>query len=137
MTISKNCNDALDRRSLFDETESTAALNLIDITFQKSDGTGDCTSTTCTITLSGKDYILRPELNIGETGKNHTQLRSVDDNAFGIFYVHTKDYYPNYTYRLFCTYVGINPDVSADRCRKVARSMGSTCSDSADSCYFN
>jgi prepilin-type N-terminal cleavage/methylation domain-containing protein len=140
MTIGKNVNDALDRRSLFDSQEDTTALDLLDITFQKSDGTGDCTGGICRIKVSGKDYSIQPYLNYSDThGRNFTILFSYTNPVFAAFEikVNALSYY-SYNYRLWCYDTGtISMEVSLDkdRCEKIANNFGATCAGPSGSRY--
>ncbi len=55
ITIAKNVNDALDRRSLFDSSTDSHALEKLDISFKDYLG-ADCTGGSCDIKVSGKKY---------------------------------------------------------------------------------
>ncbi|MBT3392434.1 MAG: type II secretion system protein [Elusimicrobiaceae bacterium] len=131
MTIGKNVNDALDRRSLFDSQDDITALNLIDISFKKYDGT-DCTGGYCSIKVSGKDYSLHPRLNDGGIGKNRTVFYSNTNMSFGAYVVSVDAYDPSYNHELFCYQLGsyINPTI--DRCIKLGKSMGASCGTSGN-----
>ncbi len=132
MTIGKNVNDALDRRSLFDDTSDTTALDLLDISFKKYDGT-DCTDGTCRITVSGYDYNLQPTINSGGGGKNFVTFGSYNNTAFPRFDVYTDDYNASVKYKLYCG-EGIARSsvtgVDTERCLKIGASFGATCGSS-------
>ncbi len=149
ITIGKNINDALDRKSLSYSSTAGSALNLLDISFKDAEGT-DCDSSnldnddnygTCRIKVSGKDYFLRPRLNSGGLGRSWTSFYPYANNAFGILYVYTESYANTYNagyrFRLDCDYVSMNPDVDETRCVKLANSLGATCSVGDDYCEFN
>lgn len=126
--IGKNVNDALDRRSLFDTTYDTSALDLLDISFKDSTGS-DCNGGTCRIKVSGKEYTIQPYLNYqSTTGDNFTYFNSHDNSAFGAIAVYTKAHDPDNTYRLACYLRSpgtVTPNVA--RCEKLAESFGTTC----------
>lgn len=130
MTIGKNVNDALDRRSLFDDTADTTALDLLDISFKDYQG-NDCTAGACRITVSGKDYYLRPYLNNGGENKNVTEFFSYTNTSVGSFTVYTEEANSSYTYRLRCYAQGYTVGLDEDRCEKLAESLGATCTGSS------
>ncbi len=146
MTIGKNVNDALDRASLNQSSQSWGALDKLDISFKKSDGT-DCNDISCRIKVSGKEYELYPILNNVVQGRNYTQFRSYTNSAFGAFTIYTKEYPSDYRYKLRCyryTSSYIVPDRA--RCVKIGQSLGSESSNcyyvddttpTNPSCYFN
>ena len=143
MTLGKNVNDALDRRSLFDSTADNSALDLIDISFKKYDGS-DCTGgSNCRITVSGKDYSIGARLNYGSIlGSNYSVLYSYENTAFHVLTVYTETREPDYTYLLHCYQLNgsyIDPDRT--RCVKVGKSLGAVNAECVDSgnayCYFN
>ena len=130
MTIGKNVNDALDRRSLFDNTTDGSALDLLDISFKDNTGS-DCTAGYCRITVSGKDYLLYPVLNNGNTvGSNYSNFYSYTSTVFGRMIVVTNIFTSGYDYRLYCYDAGwitMEVSVEEDRCEKVATSLGASC----------
>ncbi len=142
MTIGKNVNDAMDRRSLFDSQDDTTALDLLDITFQKYDGSGDCTSGNCRIKASGKEYNLQPSMNEGGVqGKHRTIFYSFTNPSFGVFSVYTKEYDSSNRYRLSCyspggSYISA-ADLDEDRCVKIGLSLGATNPTQCDKDYTN
>ena len=141
MTIGKNIADALDRRSLIDEGEDTAALQKLDISFTKYNGT-DCTSITCRIKRSSKQYVIDPILNYGGHGYNFAQIYSYDDELLGMLRVHSEGYPVSYTHRLYCYQVsGSYQDPIRSRCVKVGKAMGAVnaqCEDTGNAfCTFN
>lgn len=148
MTIGKNINDALDRRSLFDSTEDTTASDLLDISFKDYQG-NECTTGTCRITISGKDYRSSPVLNNGGTlSKNYAVFYSFTNPAFGRVSVYTdiSDSLSNggYKYRLYCYdggWVTMEVTVDRTRCVKIGQSLGASnasCADSGNAyCQFS
>jgi len=143
MIIGGDVNDSLNRASLTDEAGYYGpGLDKSDLVFKDYQGT-DCTSTTCRITVSGKDYTIRPYLNYqGTHGRNLTYFYSYENMSFGAFAVYTETHNPDFTYRLNCYQASshIAPDV--DRCVKLGKSLGasnSACDTSLGSpnCTFN
>mgnify|MGYP003963976171 FL=1 len=131
MTIGKNVADAMDRRSLFDDVYDGNALEKLDISFKDNTGS-DCTSGTCRIKVSGKDYSLVPYLNLTGLGKNLVEFISYTNTAFARFTVYSNGYNSSYLYKLECTYSWGNVEVTidSDRCLKLGASMGATCTTS-------
>lgn len=129
MAVGKNVQDAMDRRSLFDDTTDSSALEKLDITFKDYQG-NECTGGSCRITISGKDYNLSPSLNAGGTvGRNYTQFASYENTSFGSFLVlkNAIEYYSD-NYYLYC-YGGLGGlTVDKDRCVRLGKSLGSTSS---------
>ena len=139
MTIGKNVNDALDRRSLFDDAADGGALEKIDLSFKDNTGS-ECTGGSCRITVSGKDYLIFPYLNDGGTvGQNQTTFFSHTNTAFGWFIVYAEGNSNTNLYRLYCYQMsGSYVDPDEDRCVRLGQSMGATCSGSsgAQSCVW-
>jgi prepilin-type N-terminal cleavage/methylation domain-containing protein len=132
MTIGKNVNDALDRRSLFDDAADGGALEKIDLSFKDNTGS-ECTGGSCRITVSGKDYLLFPYLNDGSTvGQNQTSFFSFTNLSFGWFIVYAEGHSNSALYKIYCYQLsGSYADPDADRCERMAASMGATCSGSS------
>ena len=138
MTIGKNVNDAMDRRSLFDSVLDYGALEKIDISFKDYQG-NDCTSNSCRITVSGNDYLLTPNLNESGEGKNNAKFFSYENTAFGYFRVNTDTYSSSYQYVLYCYQLSGYVDPDEDRCERLADSLGATCTGASGAriCNFN
>jgi prepilin-type N-terminal cleavage/methylation domain-containing protein len=144
MTIGKNVNDAMDRRSLFDDVVDGGALDKLDISFKDYQG-NDCTGGVCRIRVSGKDYSLMPFLNYSSTvANNFTYLISYTNTSFALFAVCTDNSTAcgGHKYRLSCvdsgwdaSYLEVSIDLS--KCRKMAASLGSTSGASCTQCYFD
>jgi|APSaa5957512622_1039677.scaffolds.fasta_scaffold41569_2 prepilin-type N-terminal cleavage/methylation domain-containing protein len=142
MAIGKNVNDALDRRSLFDDSDVNTALNLLDISLKDYQG-NDCTTGGCRMTVSGNDYRMYPRLNVsGNIGSNYITFYPVADDLYlGRLDIHTQIYIDNTsattTFRLFCYEVGGNGDPNEERCEKLGKSMGATCSGTNVTCIWD
>ena len=144
MTIGKNVNDALDRQSLITEETTDSALQVIDLTFKDYQGS-DCSSGSCIIKVSGKNYLLTPYLNYNSTHKgNYVYLFSKTNPSFALLTVYGdhSSYVSNGKYRLSCVSSGwqttqATVTIDVDRCRKLAAIMGSTSGASCTSCYWD
>jgi len=149
VTIANNVNNALDRRSLFDESINITALDRLDINLIDAAGTGCDTSNldgdglpgTCRIKTSGKEYGIYPILNSGSVGVNYTTFLSRTNNSFGMLIVYTKNsketLNSGYNIRLDCDYVSINPSVNESRCVRLANSLGAVCIVGDADCRFD
>jgi len=137
MEIGKNVLDAMDRRSLFDDTYVSTALNLLDISLKDAEGTdcynsnldGDGNSGTCRITVSGKDYQLRPYLNyLHKQGSNIVAFSSYTDTSMGRLNIYNNisaGYNGENTYMLRCyDFGGTGIFVDVPRCVKIGKSLG-------------
>lgn len=138
MVLGKQINNALNRKSAIDTATTSNVLDVLDITFQKADGTGNCDAE-CRIKVSGKTYQVSTRLNYnGVTGRNYTIFTCVDDTSFAALLVHSTKSAAFFDYKFnlncFTEYFGNTPD--SDRCRKIARSFGSVCADTDGVCYW-